>query len=219
MRMKTALIPAAVLLITAAFTGCSKNDSGSTVKKNKDAAVNSSQERVAEVYKDVEDISSGAVLSISHTEAAPGERAEVTISVENSGDPWNICGLHFIYPDALECLSASPDNPDLVKYELGDACEDFALASSMKWIGEIPEDLEGKGMDIVFFAAGATADDGGSGDIATFYFDIPEGAEPGTEYPFDFYYCSTDQFTNVAGDKAMEKYAFTHWQGGSVTVK
>lgn len=218
MRMKTALIPAIVMLITAAFTGCSKNDAGSTVK-NKDAAVNSSQERVAEVYKDVEDISSGAVLSISHTEAAPGERAEVTISVENSGDPWNTCGLHFIYPDELECLSPSPDKPDLVEYELGDVCEDFVLASSMKWIGEIPEDLEGKGKNIVFFAAGAIDDDGGSGDIATFYFDIPEDAEPGTEYPFDFYYCSADQFTNVAGDKAMEKYAFTHWQGGSVTVK
>lgn len=220
MKKRFTALAAVICAAATSFTGCKKDDasSGGSAAKEK-SSVMTSEDRVAEKYKDVEDVRSGPQLSISRTTAPAGGRAEVTISVENADNTWNICGLHFIYPEELDCLNLGSEDSDMVKYSLGGACDNFSLASSMEWFGDTPEDLIGKGRKMVFFTAGDSTDSGLSGDIATFFFDIPADAESGTEYPFDFYFYSTDQFTNVSGDKTMEKYAFTHWQGGSVTVE
>lgn len=221
MRNRFIALSAAILLAASAATGCKKDDASSGTKKTQEkAAVVNSEDRVAETYKDVADLDSGPELSISRTSAPAGGRAEVTISVANADNIWNLCGLHFVYPEELQCLKVGNSSEShMAKYDLGDACEEFGLASSMEWFGDMPEDLKGQNKGMVFFTAGASQNVGGSGDIATFFFDIPADAESGTEYPIDFYFYSTDQFTDSLGDKTIEKYAFTHWKGGSITVE
>lgn len=214
-----AAMGAAFLMAAFMTTGC-KKDSGSSDKESseKKPAVMDSGDRIAEAYKDVEDLESGPELSVSRTSASAGGVAEVTISVDNADEMWNMCGLHIQYPEELKCQLNGSAEAHMTKYKAGDACDGF-LTSSMEWFGEMPEDLAGQGKSMVFFAAVSSGNPGFSGDIVTFYLDVPEDAEPGTEYPIDFYYYKTDQFTNIDGDKAMEKYAFTHWKSGSVTVE
>ena len=44
-------------------------------------------------------------------------------------------------------------------------------------------------------------------------------AKSGTVYPIGMYFLDTDMFQNTAKDISMEKYAFEHFQSGSITVK
>jgi len=218
MKRRFAALGTALLMAAVSVAGCKKDDKSSNGGSSEEkSAVINSEDRIAEAYKDVEDLESGPELSISRTSAPAGGVAEVTISVDNADDIWSLCGLHIAYPEELKCHMNEAAGEHMTKYKSGDACEDF-LTSSMEWFGEMPEDLEGKGKSMVFFAAVSSGLPGINGDIVTFSFDVPEDAEPGTEYPIDFYYYKTDQFTDAAGDKAIEKYAFTHWEGGSVTV-
>ena len=53
----------------------------------------------------------------------------------------------------------------------------------------------------------------------SFFFQIPEDAASGTEYPIDFMYIEGDMFTNTAEDKSMEKYVFENWRGGKIIVE
>ncbi len=214
---------AVLLMAASAVSGCKKDDGTSGGGKGSSAAernVSGSEERIAEKYKNVEDIGSGPLLSISNTSAAPGGQAQVTVSVDNADGAWAICGLHITFPDELKIKKLDPDDPENhdTDYKAGESCEGFQSAS-MEWFGEMPDDLKEKNNGMVFFAAFSTENIGGNGDIVTYFFDIPEDAEPGTEYPIDFYFYDTDQFTNTECDVAIEKYAFTHWQNGSITVE
>lgn len=218
-KRRFAALGAALLMAALSVTGC-KKDGGSSDKDSseKKPAVMNSDDRIAEAYKDVEDLETGPELSVSRTSAPAGGVAEVTISVDNADEMWNMCGLHIEYSEELKCQLNGSAEAHMTKYKAGDACDGF-LTSSMEWFGDMPEDLAGQGKSMVFFAAVSSGNPGVSGDIVTFYLDVPEDAEPGTVYPIDFYYYNTDQFTNINGDKEMEKYAFTHWKGGSVTVE
>lgn len=90
-----AAMGAAFLMAAFMTTGC-KKDSGSSDKESSDKkpAVMDSGDRIAEAYKDVEDLESGPELSVSRTSAPAGGVAEVTISVDNADEMWNMCGLH-----------------------------------------------------------------------------------------------------------------------------
>ncbi len=224
-RLRITALGAVFLMAASAVSGCKKDDEASGGGKggssgSGDRNVLGSEERIAEKYKNVEDISSGPLLSISNTSAAPGGQAEVTISVDNADGAWAICGLHITFPDELKIKKETPDDPEShdVDYVRGDSCQSFQ-SDSMEWFGEMPDDLKGENKGMVFFAAFSTENRGENGNIVTYFFDIPEDAEPGTKYPIDFYFYDSDQFTNKDIDEAMEKYAFTHWQNGSITVE
>ncbi len=62
-------------------------------------------------------------------------------------------------------------------------------------------------------------DGGGDGDIATFYFCVPDNAQSGAVYPIEVYYRDGDLFTNSAADDSYQKYAFSHAVNGSVTIE
>ena len=108
--------------------------------------------------------------------------------------------------------------PD-AKYTAGPASSEAPLRVAMEWFGTKPNEMLDRDLDAIFYTAAFADDYGGDGDIATFYIQIPEDAESGDEYDVDFYYYSTDTFKGMDGDRSFEKYAFSNWEGGKITVK
>ena len=49
-------------------------------------------------------------------------------------------------------------------------------------------------------------DGGGDGDIATFYFRVPDNAQSGAVYPIEVYYRDGDLFTNSAANDSYLKH-------------
>ncbi|MCM1270548.1 MAG: hypothetical protein NC247_08015 [Ruminococcus flavefaciens] len=212
--MNHRLITLAAVVLTAlgAFCGCGKEES------KVEEILTESEKAFNEKYKDIPDDEEGPILSISNTTAPAGGRAEVTVSVKNAADKWNVCGIHVSYPEELDCVNAHEEGNE-AEYELGEAAEDASFSSAMEWQGERPEEMEKKKLGAFFFTAGFTKQGGGDGDIVTFYLDIPENAESGTVYPIDFYFFDADIFNDLSENRSMEKYAFSHWESGSVTVE
>ena len=48
---------------------------------------------------------------------------------------------------------------------------------------------------------------------------VPDDAQPGTVYKLGFYYKDSDMFRNAENDLPFEKYAFEHFQNGSITIR
>lgn len=161
------------------------------------------------------------VLSISNTEGKPGETVNVTVSISGADKKWSTCGIHIIYDNTLRCVTEpDPSNPEKVLpvYEKGDALSYIPAFVSVVWTDDLIEELETNNKHSVFFTTMATGDFGLDGDIATYQFVIPEDAQQGQVYDIDFFYREGDMFGDIAGDPAMEDYAFTHWVNGSITV-
>lgn len=212
--MNHRLITLAAVVLTAlgAFCGCGKEES------KVEEILTESEKAFNEKYKDVPDDEEGPILSISNTTAPAGGRAEITVSVKNAADKWNVCGIHVSYPEELDCVNAHEEGNE-AEYELGEAAEDASFSSAMEWQGERPEEMEKKKLGAFFFTAGFTKQGGRDGDIVTFYLNIPENAESGTVYPIEFYFFDADIFNDLSENRSMEKYAFSHWESGSVTVE
>ena len=226
--MKRSFAAAAAALLAAALclTGCS-NKIGSSVVSSSEAEISSDTPTAAESesmalmrkkYADVKDAQSGPVIKISDTEASPGEIAEVTVTVSNAEGNWNMCGIHITYPDLLECQLANEEKL-LAKYHLGPAAEESSGFVAMDWRYNLDEELIAKKQRSLFFTTMFTDGSGLDGDIATFYFKVPDNAVPGAVYQLGYYYMESDMFRNPSNDASLEKYAFEHLVGGSITVK
>jgi hypothetical protein len=171
-------------------------------------------------YADVPEASSGPVIKISDTSAKPGEMAEVTVSVNGANENWMMCGIHITYPDVLKCKLENEDGTDFsVDYEAGPAIKKSAGFVAMDWELNLPEEMVRNKTRSLFFTTVFKENDGRDGDIATFYFKVPEDAKPGTVYDLGYYFMDSDMFRNAENDQSFEKYAFEHLQGGSITVK
>lgn len=168
-------------------------------------------------YEGVEDAADGAHLTISSTTVKPGEIAEVTLSVSGVDKAWNMCGLHIVYPDVLECQMFNEEER-LVEVKKGSAVDYASGSIAMLWRDNLTEDMIAKKQKSIFFTAVLDQNHGLDGDICTYFLKVPEDAEPGTVYNIDYYYCDTDIFANYERDPSFEKYAFDHWQGGTITV-
>lgn len=218
MQKRLLALSAAVIMAVSSF-GCSSSKSGSSDKETDKPDLFISQKLFEKDFDGVGDAESGPVLKISETEAKPGETAEVTLSVENVKDNWSMCGMHFVYPDKLKCVKDENDEPEFKK---GPALEEAIATITQVWETDLPEDLEKNKLCAAYITTIFEGNKGGDGDIATFYFKVPEDAEPGTVYRFDYYYSSNDYtkdvFMNDSEDPEFEKYAFSHTQSGSVTV-
>ena len=144
--------------------------------------------------------------------------AEVTIAIENAEAAWNMCGFHITYPEELipEMMDAEER---LVRKKMGEASEYNAGSVAMEWVDNKTEYLITNKLGSIFFTEIFDSDYGLNGDVVTFYLKVPEDAASGTEYPVDFMYIDGDVFSNVAGDKAMEKYVFENWKGGKIIVE
>jgi hypothetical protein len=166
----------------------------------------------------VEVASDGPRLSIKDTTVKAGEVAEVTIAIENAEAAWNMCGFHITYPEELipEMMDAEER---LVRKKMGEASEYNAGSVAMEWVDNKTEYLITNKLGSIFFTEIFDSDYGLNGDVVTFYLKVPEDAASGTEYPVDFMYIDGDVFSNVAGDKAMEKYVFENWKGGKIIVE
>ncbi len=230
MTKKTIALAAALLMALTA--GCGSKDSDSTgtgasaypegTTRPSELGYTVSEQLFEKDFADIPDIDEGPLLTISNTTVKPGGTAEVTISVANAAGNWSMCGLHIVYPDILKCVLFDEINrePD---YEPGLAIKQSIATVAREWQNNLPEDLQKAHKGSVFFTAVCPSDAGRDGAIATFYFKVPQNAQPGTVYNFDYYYSSNsatkDIFTNEASDPMLEKYAFSHWTGGTVTVE
>lgn len=214
MKLKTAALISAFIM-TLSLCGCEK-------KNSSEGAVYGDAAAFEAEFKKAEDLSEGPLLSLSNTTVKPGGTAEVTISVKNTDNNWTMCGLHIVYPDLLECVMDNEETRE-PKMTLGDALKGSAGAVSRLWKDNLPEKLTSVKKKSLFFTSMFSGNTGGDGDMVTFYFNVPSDAKPGTVYDFDFYYFNSDQAKDMfrigEENSSAEKYAFTHWQGGSVTVE
>ena len=216
---------AAAVLAAAVLSGCSttkKPTMSATSPAASDTAVSADLPVEAQPtkgkYDGVEEAADGAHLTISSTTVKPGETAEVTLSVSGVDKAWNMCGLHIVYPDVLECQMFNEEER-LVEVRKGSAV-DYATGSiAMLWRDNLTEDMIANKQKSIFFTAVLDQNHGLDGDICTYFLKVPEDAAPGTVYNIDYYYCDTDIFSNYERDPAFEKYAFDHWQGGTITVE
>jgi hypothetical protein len=215
----------AALMLALASVGCSSKSSSSSSSSSatsKKSSMFVSEELFEKDFGSVSEAQDGALLKISNTTAKPGGIAKVTLSVSNAEKKWTMCGLHIIYPDLLKCVLEDEENRE-PEYETGSALKSVQASVAREWQNNLTDDLKNAHMGSVFFTAICNDDSGRDGDIVTFSFRVPADAKPGTVYDFDYYYYSTDRtkdmFSNKAGDEGYDKFAFTHWQGGSVTVE
>jgi hypothetical protein len=216
---KTAALMFSALLMIPAAAGCGKSSESSA---NASPDFYLSKSAIEKDFADVKEADFGPVLTISDTTAKPGGIAEVTLSVSNAQNKWSMCGLHITYPDVLKCVLKNAESRD-VDYKIGPACEGNIGSVAKEWQQGLPEDVAKCKRGSVFFTAMFEGDYGGDGDIVTFYFNVPQNAKSGTVYHFDYYYNSSDvakdMFESQRNDASVEKYAFTHWHGGTVTVE
>lgn len=230
--MKLKLTVAALLLCITAVSCSNKNDSSYASPESSGASIRGieNSDEVMEIpdsetamknkFKDVPAAESGPVISVNNVTAKAGETAEVTVSVKGADLNWSMCGIHLTYPDVLDCVLMDEET-DSVKFKKGVASQYNTgfISLECRWQNKQPEELMKKHLSALFFTVMFNGNEGQDGDIATFYFDVPKDAEPGTVYPIGFYYMETDMFRNIEGDESFEKYAFEHLQEGSITVE
>ena len=215
--MTAGKIIAAAVSAALLLTGCSLKGEEEEEKNTFDSA-----QAFAEDFDGVTAAGNGPQLSISSTSGKAGDTVKVTISVQGMEKNWETCGLHIVYPDVLKCIYSDEEQKHL-EFTTGSACETAAAVIAREWTENLPEELLDDDLGALFFTAVMDDESGTNGDIATFSFHIPENADAGTVYNIDFYYFSSlysgDSFVDADNDRTAEKYAFEHWQGGTVTVE
>ena len=223
----TVILTAAMLTLTAAScTNANKKEESSSsapVIRNigEDSETSeyiSLEDAVNSKYQNVDDIEEGPELYLSETSAAPGEEAEITLSVKGVADGWQMCGIHITYPDVLSPLM-NDEKERIVAADLKEASKSCLGSMAMVWNQDTPDYLAERNLHCIFFTEIFDGDNGEDGDIVTFKLKIPEDAESGTVYPLDYYYMTTDTFKKNKQNPGFEKHAFTHMHAGSITVK
>ena len=232
MKRKLLSLIAVMAAAAACFTGCldsgNSSSGASTASEETTAAepftndegeeLSESMELMYVKFRDVPALESGPVLKLSDTTAKPGDIAEVTVSVTGAADQWSMCGIHITYPDVLECQLDDPVEL-YAKYEPGEAVKKNAGFVAMDWEDNLAPEMIREHNKSLFFTTMFMDDKGGDGDIATFYFKVPDDAQPGTVYKLSYYYMDSDMFRNSETDMSFEKYAFEHLQDGSITIR
>lgn len=206
---------------SAAVTdGNTANDENSSnnAASGSSGEITESMELMRLKFADVPEIESGPVIKIADVTARPGEIAAVTVSVSGTENKWNNCGIHITFPDVLVCQLEDEETRD-AKYEPGAAIKKNSGFVAMEWQENLDEELIRNHNRSLFFTALFWDTTGTDGDIATFYFKIPDDAKPGTVYDLGYFFMDTDMFRNADDDLSYEKYAFEHLQNGSITVR
>lgn len=214
-RKITAAAAVIAALVTAVGCGDKNKDSSSQ------APVASTSAAQSQTNSDIKE-GDGPRLYFSNTEAAPGEIAEVSMYVENADAKWSVCGIHVTFDNALECQMFRGENNEdnYIEYKKGEASEYSSASVGMLWVNDLPEELTSNNLGCLFFTEICDDDHGLDGEIVKFFFKVPEDAVSGTVYPIGIYYMeNNDLFINAANEKSFQDYAFSHWEGGSVTVK
>ena len=214
----TAAAAALAILVSTTACGDKNKNSGSGENSIITYSQDVTEAPAAAPTEEIKAAEDGPRLFIKDVSAAPGEIAEVTVTIENAEAKWNMCGFHITYPNVLK-PEMEDEEERTVKRELGDASKYSNGSVAMEWQENLPEELTSNNLGSVFFVEMFEKDHGLDGDVVTFFLKIPEDAKSGTEYPVNFFYLEGDLFQNVAKDKAMEKYVFENWKGGKITVK
>ena len=237
MKHKFSAVLMALAMTSVCMTGCldsdkknGKNAEAETTTAAAEPVTDENGEEMSEsmelmhiVFMDIPEAESGPLIKLSKTDAKPGEIAKVTVSVTGADKKWSMCGIHITYPDVLEC-QIEDEEQLYAEYEIGDAARKNAAFIAMDWQKNLPEELIREHKRSVFFTTMFQDKVTGSdGDIATFFFKVPNDAQPGTVYNLGYYFNYTDaakdMFRDIDSDSSFEKYAFEHLEGGSITVR
>lgn len=229
MKLKISAVIMTLIMSAACMTGCLEESSSSSATNTdvnaeastdngSDDEMTESMELMRVKFKDIPEAESGPVIKISDTSVKPGEIAEVTVSVTGADLKWNMCGIHITYPEVLECQLLDEEQL-IAKYKLGTATEFNSGFVAMDWQYNLADELVRAHNRSLFITTMFQDNNGQDGDIATFFFKVPDDAAPGTVYDLGYYYMDSDMFRNLENDMSFEKYAFEHLQGGSITVR
>lgn len=216
--MKRSAAIAASLIIASAslMSGCSGKNSGkgSSSEESSRAQLKLEYGHTADPNA-VPDSGASPTFELSNSHAMPGEIAEVTVSIIGAEKLWQACGIHFAYPMELE---AQMSMGDTAKFEQGPASEYMAAFTAAIWTDNRTEKMVAENLYSLFFAAVGAGDVGSTGEVATFYFKVPDDAQLGTVYPLTFFEIDGDKFSDSNMDPKLQAYAFSHWKDGSITV-
>ncbi len=213
--MKLRLVALLTALAAAASlaTACNKYD------KESSSSDESSKEQVMSADENAVPANGAKpVLALEDVEGAPGEEVEVTMSISGADQKWSSCGIHITFDERLTCLATEEDTKRPVSTP-GEAVYELTGISMLQVGDDRNEHLINENKSAVFFCAAGNGDFGGDGDIVTYTFKIPDDAKSGTVYELGFYYREGDMFRDINADMKLQDYAFSHWQGGSITVK
>lgn len=189
------------------------------VSEGRTDLITESMELMRLKYSEIPEISSGPVIKISDTTVKPGEIAAVTVSLTGADKQWTKCGIHMTYPDVLECQLSNIEELE-ADYEPGSAIKRSMGFVAMDWQNNLADELiRNKNRSLFFTAIFSEDTPGADGDIATFYFKVPDDAMPGTVYDLGYFFMDSDMFRDINDDLSFEKYAFEHLQSGSITVR
>ena len=217
MKHKASAAAMAAVMALSLMTGCGSKDTAANKEFTGNAVIN--PEELEEEFKDIPDLAGdGAQIYLSDTKAKAGELAEVTMSVKNAENQWNMCGIHIIYPEVLKPEMSDPAERK-VKFKAGEAIESASGSVCMEWQSGLPQVLTDNKQGCIFFTTMFSGNQGLDGDMATFYFKVPDNAQSGAVYNIGYYYMNTDLFVNEQNIPSYQKYAFTHMQGGTITVE
>lgn len=147
--------------------------------------------------------------------AEPGEVVEVTYNVTGADDGWCSTGVHFNYDNRLE---PELDRKGGIKFTRGEAGELISAYEVRHMDYTAYPEYIAADQNCIFIATSDSADDGYHGVIASFNFTVPENAQSGDVYEFEFWRLDTDIFTDMARDQAMQEYAFSHWTGAEIRI-
>lgn len=210
-----AIVLAAVMALTMTACGSKKSDDSTVDMETYKTPTQAETTKAPVTPVSAEE---GALLSIKDTTVKPGGVAEVTVHVENADLKWNMCGLHVAYPTALK-PQISDAETRAMKKTVGDAAKYNMGFVSLAWFDNLPKELTDRNYGAFFLTAIMDGNNGEDGDIATFYFDVPEDAAPGTVYDIEFFYQEGDLFSNASRDPGYDQFAFDNWKGGKITVE
>ena len=207
------------MAIMISMAACGEKKSNTDTGENKIIMYDKPTEATTKAPTEyVEAAADGPRLYIEDVTAKAGETAQVTIYIENAEMAWKMCGFHITYPDVLVPEMLDYENR-YVRKKMGEASEYNIGSVAMEWRDNKTEYLTSNKLSSIFFTELFDADHGLNGAVVSFFFQIPEDAASGTEYPIDFMYIEGDMFTNTAEDKSMEKYVFENWRGGKIIVE
>lgn len=170
-------------------------------------------------------------LKVNNSEeyiASAGEKVTFTYEIDGNCE-WSTSGIHFNY-DAR--LTPDGDGEGNIYFSTGDAISEMSMlkvyhrtgidinsniASANSGVPDISPFVSPE-QNCVFVTTFSSVNSEKNGTVISIDFTVPEDAQDGDKYNFNFWFLKSDMFTDVDKDESMQEYAFTAPRNCSITV-
>ncbi|MDE5945843.1 MAG: hypothetical protein K2G63_00845 [Oscillospiraceae bacterium] len=170
-------------------------------------------------------------LKVNNSEdyiAYAGEKVTFTYEIDGKCE-WSTSGIHFNYDSRL---IPDGDGEGNIYFSTGDAISEMSMlkvyhrtgidinsniAPANSGVPDISQFVSPE-QNCIFVTTSSNINSGKDGIVISIDFTVPEDAQDGDTYEFNFWFLKSDMFTDVDKDKSMQEYAFTAPRNCSITV-